>query len=313
MDFTEASRRFLEHCRCERNLSRHTIRAYKSDLKDFERFLGGPTPLEEVDGDDIREYLAHLHARDLAPATIRRRASCLRSLFNWLEEIGKTRESPFNRVKVRIRLPRKLPNYLARSEVRELIDGMTRSLGAENGEFRTRRDFLTLTTLVAVEVLLATGMRIAELTSLTMNSVDLAEGVIRVHGKGSRERQVFITNPNVKSLLRRYLRARSSRANGTKALFVNSRGTPASPQSLRNHLKRAARDAGIERRVTPHMLRHSCATFLLEEGVDIRYVQELLGHSSISTTERYTHVSAAGLKSVIHDANVRGQILDREG
>jgi integrase/recombinase XerD len=162
--------------------------------------------------------------------------------------------------------------------------------------------------LVAAELLLATGIRVGELTSLTTASLDLAEATIRVHGKGARERQVHILDDSVQALLVRYLTLREGRTKGT-ALLITPQGHPASAQLIRRLLSEGASAAGLSRRVTPHMLRHSCATFLLEAGVDIRFVQRLLGHGSISTTERYTHVSSGSLRAALLRGDVRAKVL----
>ena len=157
-------------------------------------------------------------------------------------------------------------------------------------------------------MILATGIRVSELTSLTIDSLDPVDGTVRVYGKGARERRVFLLDSGLKSLVRSYLAMRNPRQHDPLPLLVNSRGQLATPSFLRRGLSHAAHIAGL-RRVTPHMLRHTCATLLLEKGVNLRHVQVLLGHSSISTTERYTHVTASNLRAALQTAALRRDLM----
>ena len=314
MKVNEAVAQFLSHCRCERNLSAHTIRAYGSDLREFIAFANthAISDLELIGTDHIRRYLNWLlDSGRLAATSIRRRAATLRALYSWLEDQGLLASSPLRLLRIRIRIPKGLPRNLSRKTVTRLRAAFARSAGLEPGiAYRAqklpsqlpRKQRAALTMLVAVEILLATGVRVSELTSLTLGTLSLDESTARVSGKGSREREVFLLDPDVKDLLRQYLLVRASWAMDTSSLLLNSRGRCASPQFIRKHLSSGARRAGLDQRATPHMLRHSCATFLLEQGVDLRFVQSLLGHSSVATTERYTHVSKFSLKKALRKA-----------
>ena len=306
---------FVQHCRCERNLSAHTVRAYRSDLEDFSRFLAKSTcsSLSRASPTSVRDYLDSLLSdRRLAPSTVRRRTASLKSFYSWLHSLGVIDASPLRGLRVAIRIPRLLPRNVHAYELAELGRFFEADLEllSSHGErpaaaqpALSRRQFRRLTVLVAVEILLTTGLRVGELTQVTTEVLDLEDGTVRVHGKGAREREVFLLDASLKTLIRSYLGFRASRVADTTALLINSRGGPATPQFLRRHLAEGARHAGL-RRVTPHMLRHSCATILLESGVDIRCVQRLLGHSSISTTERYTHVSTKHLRAALARAGV---------
>jgi integrase/recombinase XerD len=316
MKLDEAVAQFLSHCRCERNLSAHTIRAYGSDLRELTKFSNthGISDLELVGADHIRRYLNWLlNSGRLAATSIRRRAATLRALYSWLEDQGLLDSSPLRLLRIRIRIPKRLPRNLSHKTVTRLRAAFARSAGLEPGvPYRaqkvppqpSRKQRTALTMLVAVEVLVATGVRVSELTSLTLPAVSLDEGAARVHGKGSREREVFLLDPDLKDLLRQYLLLRAAWAVDTPSLLLNTRGASASPQFIRKHLHSGARRAGLDQRATPHMLRHSCATFLLERGVDLRFVQSLLGHSSVATTERYTHVSKFSLKKALKKATL---------
>lgn len=316
---------FLEHCRCARNLSRHTLRAYRADLEDFQRFLSDrDVPgLLAADARAVREYFALLLTdRRLAAVTARRRAASLRLLYGWAERRGLVTASPLRGVELLIRVPRRLPRNLGKGELGRLLawlasaTGLDASRGYESQVIGARvvgtTGLRSMTLLVAVELLLVTGLRISELTGLTLDAVDLDEGTVRVHGKGSRERQVYLLDSGLKHLLRGYLQRREAEGIAADSLLVNSCGSAASSGYVRRHMARSAAAAGI-RHTTPHMLRHSCATLLLEEGVDIRFVQRLLGHSSISTTEIYTHVSGSGLRAVLGAVSPRRAVMQSRG
>ena len=323
------SEQFLLHCRLARNLSPHTLRAYGSDLREFRRFAGSDTEIAACDRACLRAYLRHLfEVRRLKEASVKRRMACLKAMYRWLEREGTLAVNPFHRLELNIRLPKRLPRSLTRGELRALLTAAHRALGLGSGpaalERMTRRigrrGFNDLTALVALELLFATGMRVGELVSITRERLDLEEGVVAILGKGDRERRVFVAEPALRKLLAAYLAARArvglraAAAGAAKEpLLVNSQGNAASAQLIRKLIGRLAAGAGLARHVTPHMLRHSAATHLLEAGVDIRYVQRLLGHHSIATTERYTQVSDGSLKSAITAARARERVWGKEG
>lgn len=317
MKLTDATAQFLSHCRYERNLSVHTVRAYGSDLREFVAYSNrnGRSDLAAISTEHIRGYLSWLlESGRLAATSVRRRAATLRALFSWIEDQDLLDDSPLRRLRIRIRIPKRLPRNLSRKTVAKLRIFFARSAGLEPRlAYRAQQlrpqlhhqQRTALTMLVAIEVLVATGLRISELTSLTLQALNLDEGTARVQGKGSREREVFLLDPDLKELLRAYVQGRGAWAVDSSTLLLNGRGKPASPQFIRKHLHSGAKRAGLEQRTTPHMLRHSCATFLLERGVDLRFVQSLLGHSSVATTERYTHVSKFSLKKALTRATTR--------
>jgi integrase/recombinase XerD len=201
--------------------------------------------------------------------------------------------SPFRTAEVRIRLPKRLPRCLTAAELRAL--------------FSARK---TASPAIALGILLlfTTGMRVAELCALRVADIDLDRRTLRIRGKGDRERQVFLVSSEVVAELRVYLRDQKLRGAPSSPLFRTALGCGLSTDRVRAGLRRVAKAAGLARRITPHMLRHSAATSLLEAGVDIRFVQRLLGHRSISTTEIYTHVSDERLKQVVVKANTLARI-----
>jgi site-specific recombinase XerD len=295
--FRDAASAFIRHCQSIRKLSPHTIRAYELDLARFSQFLGRRAHVAGCDKTTIHDYVRHLFdERTLKESSVKRHLATLRSLFHWLEEESEGIEDPFRGARIRIRMPKRLPRVIARADLRRLL------------VHERPHTFADLTAYVATELLFATGMRVSELAGLLDAAVDVEDGTISIIGKGNRQRRVFVPD-ELKSLLRDYRIARSPCPALT--FLVNSRGEAASPQMIRRLIRLHGERSAVRDRVTPHMFRHSVATYLLEEGVDIRYVQRLLGHRSISTTEIYTHVADAALKVRITERHPRRGIVGR--
>ena len=322
-----AGEQFLLHCRLARNLSGHTLRAYGSDLREFARFAGSDTEIAACDRACLRAYLRHLfEVRRLKEASVKRRMACLKAMYRWLEREGTLEVNPFHRLELNIRLPKRLPRSLTRGELQALLGAAHRALGLGSGpaalERMTRRirrrRFNDLTALVALELLFGTGMRVGELVSITRERLDLEEGVVAILGKGERERRVFVAEPALQKLLAAYLAARArlglaaAAAAGTQPLLVNSQGNAASTQLIRKLLGRLAADAGLARRVTPHMLRHSAALHLLQGGANLRHVQEFLGHVQATSTQRYTPLSIQDLHEAIERYHPRAHLRKEE-
>jgi integrase/recombinase XerD len=289
---------FLRNCANVRKLSSHTTRAYRLDLVRFTRFVGPRKHVASFNRTTLTEYVEHLFTEHrLKETSAKRHVASVRSLFRWLEETGAIANDPFRGARVRIKLPRRLPRVLTRAELASLLAHPPSS------------DFSSVTARMAAEILFATGIRVAELSALRDGDIDLSAGVITIIGKGSRQRRVYIPDAEIRDLILAYRGARDARHRGCDSFLINSRGRAASPQYIRRVIRELGENATISRRVTPHMFRHSVATYLLEEGVDIRYVQRLLGHRSIVTTEIYTHVADAALKSRVVERHPRKLIL----
>ncbi len=287
--------RFLVYCEREKQLSPNTLAAYRQDLDDFLTFRDGEMASGEVSGTLLTDYARYLsETRRLAPSTVKRRVACLRALFRWLARRGKIEVSPFATVELRIRIPARLPRCLGGTEIGRLLKDWPKVCRA---------------TQLAAALLFATGMRVGELAAVRLRDLDPADGSIRIVGKGNRERKVFIPDPTLLAKTLAYVASARRGAAADECLLVNSRGRAATPATLRARIVALGRQARLERRVTPHMLRHSAATALLESRVDIRFVQRLLGHRSIVTTQIYTHVSDQALRSVVTTANVYGEAV----
>ena len=283
---------FLRHLAVERNASAHTLRSYANDLTDFQRFLAsrGTAELAATDPRTVRAWLAALHARGLAPASVARKLAALRSCFRFLVRRGVLEGNPAREARSP-RQPRKLVTFLPIDEATQLVDG--RALG---GNSRTRD-------VAILETLYATGLRVSELAGLDLDDLDRAERTVRVLGKGRKERIVPYGSHAARAL-ESWL---GERGEAEGAVFANARGGRLTVRSVHTIVRRSARAAGITRRVSPHTLRHTFATHLLDGGADLRAIQELLGHSRLSTTQHYTHVGAEQLMKVYDHAHPRAK------
>ena len=290
---------FLRYCSVERQLSPHTLQAYAGDLADFRRFMPASASLGSITEVSFTEYLTDMvDRRKLAIATVRRRFACLRAFLRRfvLLELA---PDPFS--KWRLQLPRRkrLPRTLSRPEVTSLLTGFAARQPTSEASRAARSS-------TAVRLMIATGIRVGELCKIQVDDVSPDGRSFRIHGKGARDRVAYVSDVALWSDLEKLVRWR--RANGSAGghLFLNRRARPMKPQSIRSELRRYSTRAGAARRITPHMLRHTAATLLIERGVDIRFVQRLLGHSSIATTEIYTHVSDEALRMTLERADVLG-------
>jgi integrase/recombinase XerC len=282
---------FLRHLDVERNVSPHTLRSYRADLVDFEQHLAAQS-LDPVSADPraVRGWLADLHRRGLEPASVARKLAALRSFYRFLVRRGVVDRNPARELRGP-RLTRTLPGFLPIDEAKSLVEA--RALG---GAMRARD-------VAILELLYATGLRVSELAGLDVDAVDRDARTVRVLGKGRKERIVPYGAAAARAL-DAYLNARPATRG---PLFTGARGGRLGVRSIRAVVERAGRAVGVARRVTPHTLRHTFATHLLDAGADLRMIQELLGHSRLSTTQRYTHVGADQLMKVYDAAHPRSQ------
>lgn len=292
---------FLDFCSVERQLSQHTVQAYTADLADFCRWLPTDASITETTEVTLRAYLAALIGeRKLAIATVRRRFACLRTFFRRLVKLHEFPD-PFANWQLQLPRRKRLPRALSRPEVSSLLRSTIRVACTH---FREHDVGLAPAMLLMV----STGIRVGELCKLRVDDVSPDGASLRIHGKGSRDRVAYIVDATLRRRLRDLVQQRRQNVASGGPLFVNRHGSPMKPQSIRSKLRRYASDVGLARRVTPHMLRHTAATLLIETGVDIRFVQRLLGHSSIATTEIYTHVSDEALRTTLERADVLGTL-----
>jgi len=308
----QALEQFLLHLKVEKNASSHTVRNYHGDLRQFLDFMqarlgrtgdGEPTPPapDEVSYLDVRAYLASLHRR-IAKSSVARKLSALRSFFAYLVRQGVIRQNPAEMVAAP-KMAQKLPEVLPVDDAFRLMHGPSTdaALGCRD--------------LAILEVLYSSGLRVSELTSLNLDSIDAELGIVRVIGKGDKERVVPIGSKALEAV-GAYLGRRGELLAGKEehgALFLNSRGGRLTPRSVGRLLRRYVRHCQLPRAVSPHGLRHTFATHLLDAGADLRAVQEMLGHASLSTTQRYTHLTVDKLMAVYDRAHPRSRLARRGG
>ena len=289
-----ATAAFLRHLERERNASPHTLRAYGRDLEQFtdhvEGALGRSARPEDVDPVLIRGFLAELHRRGLRKVSSARKLAGLRTFFRYLCREGRLAKNPARAI-LSPRLEKRIPSVLEEAQVEELLAVP----GDGDAPARAR---------AVLELLYATGIRCAELVALDLGEVDLEARMIRVLGKGRKER-VVLFGRRALSALREWLSVRSRLRPRAEALFVNGRGERLSDRGVRSLVARRVKQVALERRCSPHTLRHSFATHLLTRGADLRAIQELLGHASLSTTQRYTHVDTRHLLEVYKKTHPR--------
>jgi integrase/recombinase XerD len=288
-----------------------TKAAYRSDLAQFRAFAGEDLNLLSLGGALIEGWAAHLRQDGYSPASIRRKMVALRVFCSYWIRKGTLAESPFWRVKLSFGRVELLPRTLTKREIRKLLAQARRDILAGEtypsgtGAVPTppkkasSRDYRVIRNLALVDLLFATGMRVGEASALNLRDFLVEEAVFKVRGKGGRDRLAFVVDKETVRIQREHLKARIQIDTLSPALFVNPYGERLTTQGITDVIARLRRKAGIERHITPHMLRHTVATLLLRNGVDIRVVQEFLGHTSIVTTQRYTHITKEHLIGVL--------------
>lgn len=297
---------FLESLRFEENDSPHTVRNYRCDLLDYLRWAGrrGLDPLR-VTHKQARRYLGELDAAKYARATINRRLSALKSFFKWLNAMGIIDTDPVGSLQGPKKAA-KLPKSISATDMDQLLSVHEDRIGElEAGSIEQVREMRDQAVL---ELMYACGFRISEVSSLQLQDVDFGSMLVKVMGKGSKERIVPM-HPTAARSLKRYLESARPVLEGDGAgsyLFLSNKGGRYSPESIRAMFKKSLAAAGIDLALTPHAMRHSFATDVLSGGADLRSVQEMLGHADLSTTQVYTHVSTERLKDVHHQAHPRG-------
>lgn len=313
MNLQQATTAYLNWLATTRTMSEHTLRAYQSDLLSLTRRLGASCPVGSLCAETLVGFIVWQRQEGLAPSTIRRRASAIRGFCEWLKRTGETADDPWRDVDIRIRQPSRLPRPARKDSVRRLLAWLCRSARVNATEV-PRGPFLRpydANTLAAVTLMLGTGIRVGEVAALRCADFDPRARSFRVNGKGARERQVFLSSDWIVGLIDAQLTTRTALSISHDRVLFNRSGNALTTASIRARVQRAARSAGVLQHITPHMLRHTAATQLVDCGVDIRFVQRLLGHASLTTTEQYTLVADSSLRRVISEADIIGQVLTR--
>jgi len=298
----EAINDYLTYCEYQKKLSANSIKAYTIDLEQLKQHtVSENIPIKP----EISAYITYLH-KIYSPRTVRRKIASIRAFLNYLEFEEVLSENPMKKIKTKFQIPQMLPRTIPLV----IIESLLRTAYQELKQVQTVHTLNTaLRNAVMLELLFATGLRVSELCSLNMDCIDLSNGRILIMGKGSKERILQIGNPEVLSILRRYVKENATHIQKTGYFFVNRLSSRISEQSVRFLIKRLCIKANVGQNITPHMFRHSFATLLLEEDVDIRYIQRMLGHSSILTTQIYTQVTVEKQRQILTAKHPRNKIV----
>ncbi len=288
---------YLDCCENSKKLSPDTLKAYRIDLGQYGDFAGESW----AERDTLSRYVMHLNRR-FAPRSVKRKLASVRAFFSELEFNETIDANPFDKLHLKIQYPRQLPRTIPEDTVRGLLQS------AYDGYDPDRRE--TLVDIAVLELLFSTGLRVSELCALTPDTFSLSESSMRllVRGKGRKERVIELTTAEIISLMGTYTLRYSAEIAAQNAILINRRGRPLTPQSVRRIIHKHLQRVGSPGNITPHMFRHTFATSLLEAGMDIRYIQSLLGHSSISTTQIYTHVSTPHQSQLLAEKHPRGKM-----
>ena len=299
MNLQEKVKPYLEYCTYRKELDTKTIKAYRIDLTQFFFYVQSDEPEKEA----IEQYITELHKK-YKQKTIKRKIASIKAFYSYLEEEELVEQNPFRKIKVKFKETIILPRIIPREEIKQLLNYIYVSLSSLSGiQYKH-----TLRDAAVIEVFFATGARVYEISNIRAESINLNSGLIRIMGKGGKERYIQINNTAVLDILRKYYAENEPEIKKSGYFFINNRGNRYTEQSIRLMLKKYTLKAGIQRKITPHMFRHSFATYLIEEGVDVSCVQQILGHSSIKTTQIYIHVAAKKQADILRELHPRNNM-----
>lgn len=291
---------YLEYCKTQKRLDFKTLKAYRIDLTQFINEIPSENILD-ITPDILENFIASLHQR-YKPKTVKRKIASVKAFFHYLEYREVIERNPFNKIRIKFREPAALPKTIPLHTVENFLCTIYKQRQNSVTDYQQKN---ALRDAAVIEMLFSTGMRISELCSLQVNDINLYEGTILIHGKGSKERRIQIGNDDVVNILTEYRKTFDMQIHECNHFFVNQSGSPLSDQAIRRMINKYTSLAAIELHITPHMFRHTFATSLLEADVDIRYIQEMLGHSSINITEIYTHVAMAKQRDILTNKHPR--------
>lgn len=290
---------YIEYCECRKRLDAKTLKAYRIDLKQYENYVGDSS--DYFSRDRVDTFITDLH-KQYKPKTVKRKIASLKAFFHYLNYKEILLENPFDKLDIRFREAKLLPKTIPFHSIQDFLSALYAQKEQAATAYQLR---CCIRDIAVIELLFATGMRISELCSLKPENIDFESKNILIYGKGAKERILQIGNPEVLSALLLYQETFKEDIATCGYFFVNKLQHKLSDQSVRFMINKYAELAAIKQHITPHMFRHSFATLLLEQDVDIRYIQKMLGHSSISTTEIYTHVSGGKQKDILCNRHPR--------
>lgn len=285
---------YLEYCQYQKKLDDKSLKAYRIDLRQFLQ-QGTIINISDITTDMLEKYIATLN-KEYKPRTVKRKIASIKAFYSYLEYKDYIEKNPFNKVKVKIREPVKLPKTIPLYIVENFLTTIYEQQRNAKTNYAKRN---ALRDVAVIELLFATGLRISELCSLRKNDINLVEQTVLVYGKGSKERRIQIGNNDVIKVLEEYKKEYVIQIEKCEYFFANQSGQKLSDQVVRRMINKYSSIAAIDLHITPHMFRHTFATSLLEADVDIRYIQEMLGHSSINITQIYTHVAMSKQRDIL--------------
>ena len=285
---------YMNYCQRQKRLDEKTLKAYRIDLRQFSEQIPA-NEISKISPDLLELYIAYLH-NQYQPKTAKRKIASIKAFFHFLEYREIITQNPFGRIEIHFREPVKLPKTIPLHTLELFLTTIYTQYKNANTLYQQRN---ALRDAAVTELLFSSGMRISELCTLHPDNVNLHDGTILIYGKGRKERRIQIGNEAVINVLTKYRNAFNKEIHNCHHFFANQNGTPLSDQSVRRMINKYCTLAAIEIHITPHMFRHTFATSLLEADVDIRYIQEMLGHSSINITEIYTHVAVSKQRDIL--------------
>ncbi len=298
---------YIEYCEYRKRLDRKTLKAYHIDLKQYELFCSALT--DYTSKITVDKFITELH-KQYKPKTVKRKIASLKAFFHYMEYRELLHENPFNKLDIRFREAKLLPKTIPFHSIQTFLSTLYAQKEQAKSEYQFR---CCIRDIAVIELLFATGVRISELCSLKPSDIDLTSNTVLIYEKGAKERILQLGNTEAIAALNLYQETFRESIDSCGYFFVNKLHHKLSDQSVRFMINRYAELAGISQHITPHMFRHSFATLLLEQDVDIRYIQKMLGHSSISTTEIYTHVSNTKQKDILENKHPRNLMNVNEG
>lgn len=285
---------YLSHCEHQKRLDSKTLKAYRIDLGQFSKSTGITDPID-VSSNILEIYISTLHEK-YKPKTVKRKIASLKAFFHYLKYREVVILNPFNKIQIKFREPTVLPKIIPLLTVESFLSTIYACRRQAPTAYQRKN---ALRDAAIIELLFATGMRISELCSLKAGDISLSDRSLLIYGKGNKERRMQIGNDDVLHVLAEYHNTFHNKSTSNGVFFINQNQTPVSDQAVRRMINKYVSLAAIDLHITPHMFRHTFATSLLEADVDIRYIQEMLGHSSINITEIYTHVALSKQRDIL--------------
>ena len=299
MNLQEKVKPYLEYCTYRKELDAKTVKAYRIDLTQFFSYVQSTEPEKET----IEQYITELHKK-YKQKTIKRKIASIKAFYSYLEEEELVEQNPFRKIKVKFKETIILPRIIPREEIEQLLNYIYASLSSLSGiQYKH-----SLRDAAVIEVFFATGARVYEISNIRVENINLNSGLIRIMGKGRKERYIQNSTKYGLDILSKSVEEKEPEIIMSGYFFINNRGKRYTEQSIRLMLKKYTLKAGIQRKITPHMFRHSFATYLIEEGVDVSCVQQILGHSSIKTTQIYIHVAAKKQADILRELHPRNNM-----